>query len=131
MSIDLVDGLDRALSQHRQWKAILIRDVENGSTQFDADSVRVDHRCEMGKWLHSGLPSVIVRDPRFDRIKQLHAQFHVQAALVVTLIRAHKIPAAQAEMERGSYASLTMQLVRELSIWIAELRTTAAAVYSR
>lgn len=104
--------LDRALEMHLGWRVRLLQGLRVGD--LPAPEQVADHSlCELGHWLaearHKYGP-----DPFWQRLNQLHAEFHKQAAAVVGLINQGEADAAVNEIREGEYALAADRVVDAL-----------------
>ena len=75
----------RAIAAHAKWKFYLRQAIETGTSEWTVAEVRPDNQCEFGKWLLA-LPRGD-RDPKhWDAVRQLHAEFHEEAAEVLKML---------------------------------------------
>lgn len=112
----LQDQVDRAISAHAMWKARLATAIEAGSSEFDVATVRVDHVCEFGKWLHQGCDATTRAHPTHKKVVALHAEFHKVAAQVLGHALAGRKREAQ-ELLNGPYAERSRNLVLAMMSW--------------
>jgi methyl-accepting chemotaxis protein len=71
-------ALDTAIKAHAQWKDRLKGAVETRTSDIAPDQACLDNRCQFGKWIYgegaaAPLPE---RGADYDRVRQLHAEFH-------------------------------------------------------
>ena len=109
------EHLNRAIAAHAQWKYRLKQAIEAGTSEWTAESVRPDNLCEFGKWLHSASPAETATE-RWKKIRELHAEFHKEAARILTMALAGRKTEAEAAVALGSHfsrtsADLTLALV--------------------
>ena len=78
--------LEKAIAAHASWKARLRTAVSTGKFDVPVSTVKLDNQCEFGKWLYGPELSASDRQTKnYRTVKQLHAQFHLDAAKVVEL----------------------------------------------
>jgi Chemoreceptor zinc-binding domain len=91
------------------------------SGKFDAptDTVRADNQCEFGKWLYgSELSAAEKQTSHYLDVKQLHTQFHQEAAKMVHLANSgEKTEAEKAINMRGNYAKSSSALTSAMIRW--------------
>jgi len=107
--------INNAIAAHGRWKAHLRQAIETGKSERKAEAVRSDKLCEFGKWLEA-CSSAEKSTERWTRIRELHAEFHKEAARVLTLALAGRKSEAEATLVLGSHfskisADLTLALV--------------------
>src|SRR3989344_3585673 len=94
-SVQGVD-LDSAIKAHAQWGTKL-RDAAKKHQQLDADTIRRDDCCELGRWLHGKGQGSYGALPAFQSLVDKHRDFHeVAGALAPTLNRGNYADAEQA-----------------------------------
>src|SRR3989344_1675301 len=94
-SVQGVD-LDSAIKAHAQWRTKL-RDAAKKHQQLDADTIRRDDCCELGRWLHGKGQGSYGALPAFQSLVDKHRDFHeVAGALAPTLNRGNYADAEQA-----------------------------------
>lgn len=120
--MDPKQSIDAAVDAHTKWFTRLRMAIETGSSDFKPETVRPDNLCDFGKWLYHEYPSAIKNDPLYPQIKQLHAEFHRQAAEILGLAISGKKTEAQRLLEDSSK-------IRKTSLdLITALRTLKAQV---
>lgn len=79
-------GLDliEAINAHLKWKTSFQNAIDGKSKEvFNHEEVCVDHRCELGKWIHSPFAKIFQNQPHFEILKNDHAAFHRMAGDIV------------------------------------------------
>ena len=115
MAGDFIEQAQAAMRAHTQWKARLNKAIETGSSEFVVDVVRLDDRCDFGKWLHGQAGST---DPHYVEVKRLHAEFHTEAARILALAVGGKPAEATAAMApRTPFTRASASLVLALTAW--------------
>jgi chemoreceptor zinc-binding protein len=115
MSGEFIEQAQAAMRAHTQWKARLNKAIETGSSEFLVDVVRLDDRCDFGKWLHGQVGN---SDPHYIEVKRLHAEFHVAAASVLALAVGGRPAEATAAMAAHTpFARGSASLVLALTAW--------------
>ena len=109
------EHINKAIAAHGRWKTHLRQAIETGKSEWKADSVRSDSLCDFGKWLHS-CSSAEKATERWTKIRDLHAEFHREAARILTLALAGRKSEAEGAIALGSHfsktsADLTLALV--------------------
>lgn len=97
------------ISAHVMWKQRLIAYLAgNSQEQLDPDVIKLDDRCPLGKWIYGeGKPMETL--PGYEEVRTLHAQFHQNAARVVSLHQADSTAEAEALLN-GDYSRLSEKL---------------------
>ena len=115
---DLDEQLTRAVSAHGGWKLRLRDAIDTGKDLSTPDRVRVDNACEFGKWLYGEIDATSRRSPDYEKVRTLHAAFHVAAAGVLGLAVSGRRAEAEAAMGPGSeFARVSTQLTLALTAW--------------
>jgi hypothetical protein len=111
------EAIDSALTAHSQWKKRLQEAINNGKSEFKVDVVKTDNACQFGQWLYN-LPDADKKNPEFENIKNLHAEFHKTAASILELGLSGKKEDALKRIEHGGdYGRITGKLVLALNDW--------------
>lgn len=106
--------VDAALVAHGLWKARLREAIDSGKSDFSVDKVQRDDACDFGQWLRS--PGH--HGPEFDKVRQLHAAFHLEAAKVLQLaVTGRKADAVAALGIGGEFSKASSRLVVALKSW--------------
>ncbi|NWF90404.1 MAG: CZB domain-containing protein [Ignavibacteriaceae bacterium] len=115
------EAIDSALNAHALWKTRLQDVVKNGKSDFKVSSVQKDNECQFGQWIYK-LPEEDTLSEDFITIKNLHAEFHKTAALVLELALSGKKGEAIKHLEFGGiYNQITDKLVLALNAWKSKL----------
>jgi len=119
--MDLYDQLGKAFSAHGFWKLWLMHAITTGQTDLTVENAREEDRCGFGRWLH-GLPDEVKATSHWRRVRELHAQFHHDAAHVLELALRGKGEDARSEIgRRGSFAESSKALTQAILDWKASL----------
>ena len=110
-----VEQIRNAIVAHSRWKARLRQAIDSGKSEWNAESVRPDNLCDFGKWLHSVSPTEKTTE-RWKKIRDLHSEFHKEAARVLTLALSGQKAEAETAFALGSHfskisADLTMAMI--------------------
>jgi methyl-accepting chemotaxis protein len=109
--------IDKAIGAHGAWKQKLTDAAEGRSGTLKVETVRVDDKCEFGKWLYS-LPGSVRATETGKRVRSLHADFHKAAADVLELALAGRKEEAHASLARGStFALVSSRLTTLMMEW--------------
>jgi hypothetical protein len=111
------DILSEAIWVHGTWRQKLRQAIDTGHSHLVADRVAVDRDCEFGAWLYALPPDE--RDPEHWRlVRDLHAQFHAEAARVLELALNGGKTEAEKAFNRGSeFRKRSAALVEALMHW--------------
>lgn len=119
--MDYGEAIDNAVLAHGAWRQRLSSAIATGSSEFAAAQVKVDNRCDFGKWFYS-LPPAVRATEGAKSVQKLHAEFHVAAAEVLALVAQGRVEDAKLGMgSKGEYASISGQLVLALMLWKATI----------
>ena len=115
----IVDMIQKAIAAHSSWKARLKSAVATGKFDMSPADIKVDNRCEFGKWLYG--PELTAADKQTKNYRaavNLHAKFHREAAQIVEWATSgHKDEAEKAMGLEGSYTEASSALTKELIDW--------------
>jgi hypothetical protein len=110
--------ITKAIAAHAHWKARLRDAIATGKSDFEVETVRRDDKCDFGSWLHGSIGAADRAGPHYKTVKELHANFHVEAASVLGLALAGKKSEAEAAMgPGGEFARRSTQLTGEMVRW--------------
>lgn len=111
------EEIDKALVAHGAWKLRLKSAIGTGNTDIQVSQVQTDNHCEFGKWFYR-LPVPVRTTELGLKVQDLHARFHVEAALVLDLaLKGRREEAVQAIALGSRYATISGQLALSLSQW--------------
>jgi len=119
----LKDEISYAIASHSIWKTKLRNAIETGMLEIPLDTLKRDDECVFGKWLIGETITPAIRNSeRYNRVKELHAKFHIATAQVAELVIDGDKTGAQNMMDdvNGEYTVITSKLVMELSAWMKE-----------
>lgn len=101
-------NLDDAIQKHAEWK-VKFRSAINKKETMDAETIRKDNCCELGKWLHGEGQKQIGSTPTFTALVSKHAAFHRTAGKVADAINAKQYDAAEKMLDSGTeYAQASL-----------------------
>jgi methyl-accepting chemotaxis protein len=98
--------LDTAFHAHTEWK-VKLREAIAKKEHLDAESIAVDDRCVLGKWLRGEGKAKYGQLAAFNECVSSHAAFHKAAGQVARAITAHKFDEASKMLEAGTPFSMT------------------------
>jgi hypothetical protein len=111
------DIIVRAIAAHARWKFYLRRAIESGQSDWDVQEAGTDTKCEFGQWLRT-LAAGDRNAAHLQEVRQLHAEFHEQAAEVLRLALAGDREAAESAMAQGSrFDKVTTKLTLAMTAW--------------
>lgn len=115
------DAIIKGIGAHGMWKQRLVDAINTGQSEWTPDVVCQDNQCEFGKWLYS-CDSQEKSSPHYEKIRELHAKFHLSAAEVLKLALAGKKQEAEGAIDQGSdYKSISNALTMEMMKWKSDL----------
>ena len=119
-----VDAIQDAIAAHSFWKARLRTAVSSEKFDVAIATVKADDQCDFGKWLYGPTLSAAEKETeRCRTVKQLHAQFHQEAARVVEWATSgQKNKAEEAMGSGGSYSRASRLLTEAMVRWRESLR---------
>jgi chromosome segregation ATPase len=109
-----------AIAAHQLWTARLRAAIGAGKLEIPVATIRADNECQFGKWLYSA----DFADPgrgidTYNKVKQIHAEFHHEAAKVAEFAVSHQKKTAEDAMAPTSeYARVSTALKELLTRWI-------------
>ncbi len=115
--MSIVEEINKAVAAHGMWKARLRQAIDAGKSDFSAAGVSVDNQCDFGKWLYS-LPADDHQSPHWQKVRDLQAKFHREAARVLGLAVGGKKADAEAGLATGSqFAKISLELTGAMIEW--------------
>jgi len=113
------DLVRKALAAHSSWKTRLRAAIHSGKLDVPAGAVKADNQCEFGKWLHGPQrPAAGSQTEEYRVVKQLHAQFHEEAAKVAQFAISGQKQAAERAMGPSSdFNRASSALIGALTKW--------------
>jgi hypothetical protein len=109
--------IDKAVAAHGKWKQRLIDAVQTGKSEFTVGNVRVDDRCEFGKWFYA-LPPSDRNSPIGKQVQAFHAEFHAEAARLLDLALQGKTTEAAAGLsQQAQFTVIAGRLALALQKW--------------
>lgn len=94
---DEVD-FDKVIAAHQQWR-VTLRNAVLKNKKLDADTLRRDDCCALGKWIYGGGGKRWGREPLFSELVKFHKTFHQEAGKVADAINASNLSQASKMME--------------------------------
>jgi hypothetical protein len=117
----LKQQITAAIAAHHAWMGRLKTAAEYGRSSVDVATTVKEDVCPIGIWLTREISPSLKARPLYDRTRTLHAQFHREAARVLTLALARD-PKAKSELaEGGTFTHVANELRRTLYDWLAEI----------
>ena len=88
---------DKVIAAHQQWR-VTLRNAAIRGKKLDADTLRKDDCCALGKWIYGAGGQRWGKEPDFTSLVQHHKTFHLEAGKVADTINSGKLDAAQKMM---------------------------------
>jgi methyl-accepting chemotaxis protein len=113
--------LKSAMAAHAAWTARLKAAIVSRHLDVPVTTIRADNQCQFGKWLYgSEFSGAESQTENYRQTRQLHAQFHQEAAKVAQLALSGEKGAAELAMAPASeYAKISADLTKVLTRWSA------------
>ncbi len=113
------EAIQAAIWAHAGWKKRLKEIIESGRVDVPIAKIRADDQCDFGRWLYGREISAEEKaSEHYRAVKELHAEFHEQAAAVAELAIHGKIAEATKAMDLfGEYARASSKLTNALAEW--------------
>lgn len=122
MHDDSALSLDNAMGAHIEYKLKLRESMDKNET-LEVKTVQRDDCCKLGKWLHGPGSELFAQFTEFADLKKNHANFHVQAGLVVQKINDRDYDKAKNMLGIGMpYADATDAVCRDIVALKARVR---------
>jgi hypothetical protein len=114
---DLAAQVQKALVAHGAWKVRLAQAIETGGSEFSPAVVRKDDQCALGKWLYMEIDPAL-KGEDYEKVRKLHAEFHLAAAGVLTLaLEGRKAEAQAAMFTAQDFGRASTRLTIGLDAW--------------
>ncbi len=118
--------ITRAIGAHGTWKSKLNTAIERGAHSENVATVGRDDACAFGKWLAGASVEAGERE-YFNKARAEHAEFHRQAALVLSAIDAGRVDDARAiAAHDGAFSEISRELTGTMMAWRKALQFAAA-----
>lgn len=115
--MSIIDEINKGISAHVMWKQRLREAIDTGTSEWTPAMVRLDNKCDFGNWLYSSSPE-IKASPHYQKVKQLHAEFHTTCAHILELALSGNIEEAKKSIALGGdYTKTSSQLTVEMMHW--------------
>lgn len=112
----------KAIGTHGLWKTRLQKAIDQGVSDISAGAAGQDNQCDFGKWLYSGDLSAQARSSQYyQQCRDLHKQFHLEAAKVLGLALSNKkVEASRAIGLQSEFANCSAALTKAMMDWDKE-----------
>jgi hypothetical protein len=116
--MDIQDQITSAIAAHGTWKIRLETAIEKGTGDLSPTNVQSDDGCAFGKWLRDSAAAPIKASPHYAKCRELHRQFHVVAAKILTLaMNGNKTEAIHAIDLRDELTHVSSALAHAMIEW--------------
>ena len=116
--MDIQDQISSAIAAHGKWKIRLKAAIENGASDLSPSKAQSDSDCVFGKWLQDSAATPLKTSLHHAKCVELHRQFHIVAARVLTLALSGKRAEAMHLMDlQGEFARASSALTHEMMAW--------------
>ena len=89
---------DEVIAAHQQWR-VTLRNAAMKGKKLDADTLRRDDCCTLGKWIYGPGGQRWGKQPSFSSLVQFHKTFHTEAGKVADTINSGNLDLAQKMMQ--------------------------------
>ncbi len=118
--MSMKEEITKGIGTHGMWKQRIINAINTGQSDWTPAVVCQDNQCNFGKWLYSCSPHE-KSSQHFEKVKDLHANFHKVAANVLEMALQGKKTEAEAAINMSSeYRSISGKLTKEMMDWKKE-----------
>ena len=119
-----IQKINMAIGAHGQWKSRLRQAIESGYSEHAVGEICRDDCCDFGRWLHA-LPAEEQAGTDWKKVRELHAEFHKEAAAVLALALAgRKAEAGTALDPESSYVQTSLLLTAAMMDWMNHVQKT-------
>jgi ribosomal protein L35AE/L33A len=127
------EELENAIAAHTAWLKNIKTAVLVSSTMSNKKSdpnrniimiekIESDHQCAFGKWLYGTSEAETNNNIYYKKVVDLHAQFHLQAANILSLaFEGDKSQAKTLVTDDSKFVQCSEQLIETLEEWKATL----------
>ncbi len=112
-----LNGLDimDAINAHVKWKLRLEKYLGGTSEEsLDPRVICLDDQCALGKWIHGTAYEQFQGDQGFDTLRDDHANFHLVASKIVSLVQQNDKSGAEALL-KSDYMNASRRVVHDLT----------------
>jgi|ERR1039457_2812113 methyl-accepting chemotaxis protein len=111
--------IDKAFGAHSLWKASLKLMILTGKRDIPVNEIEDEHECDFGKWLYGPtIPPEQKTSVHYEKVKDLHAEFHKTAAKVAKLATTGKVAEAEILINlTGEFTLISNKLTTALIDW--------------
>ncbi len=126
------EEIENAISVHSKWlknikTAVAVSTMSgtnSDSTQGTKtiEKIGADNQCAFGKWLYETIEPELKKSTHYEKIVTLHAQFHQQAATILSLaFKGKKSKASSLISDDSEFIQCSELLITSLNEWKGKL----------
>jgi aerotaxis receptor len=104
---------DQAFAVHQEWR-VMLRNAVQRKLSVNADEMRRDDCCKLGKWLHGPGGKRWGHEPVFTQLVKVHRDFHKEAGKVADTIMKRQYEQADKQMEPGTPFAEASKVVAQM-----------------
>ncbi len=121
---NIKNEISSAIAAHGQWKVRLKGAIDTGKIDIQIGTIKVDNACAFGKWFYGPtITTEIKSSNQYKTVKELHAQFHKEAAKVAELAIGGKKEEAEKSIGiHGEYGIISAKLTKAMMDWQASIK---------
>lgn len=118
------EEITKAIGAHGLWKSRLASAIETGKSDFTVDKVCVDNQCDFGRWFYgTTLTAEDKKNPSYEVVRKLHAEFHKITGDVLRLALAGKKEEAKKLIDdKSHYFKLSTELTQAMMKWKSSIK---------
>jgi len=122
------EEIENAISAHTAWlkniktavavSAMSGKSANSAQTTKTITRIETDNQCAFGKWLYETIEPELKKSTYYEIIVTLHAQFHQQAASILSLaFQGKKSQASSLISDDSDFILCSEQLIMSLNQW--------------
>ncbi len=122
-----VRTFEEAVVAHATWRTTFSEVIRDGGEGLDVEVVRLDNLCPLGQWLNGRGEEAVGHPVAHRMLCSVHAEFHTEAARVLSLAQRGRTKEALHAMEADQpYGSWSTTLVAALNQYASSFGDSAA-----
>jgi len=122
-----VNAFEQAVTAHEEWRGAFERAVRNGGGGLRVEVVRMDNLCPLHAWLDGEGEQAVSNLTASGMLREVHAEFHLAAAKVLSLALEGRVPEAVAAMcqdaQYGQWSGILGPALRRYAEMASELES--------
>lgn len=113
-----IQKISMAIGAHGLWKSRLREAIERGCSEHVVEEICCDDSCDFGRWLYA-LSGVEQAGTDWKKVRELHAEFHKETAVVLAMALAgRKAEAGTALGAESNYVQTSLLLTAAMMDWM-------------